>query len=269
MHPQLVQAIQALGLVDGVVCLHSSLKSFGRLDGGAGTLIRAFLDLGCTLVVPAFTYACALPPPPGRDIRQNGWAAAPGGFDPQDFVPYDQNSAMVSREDMGAIPARLLQMDGRARGIHPLNSFAALGPLAHELVAAQTLLDVYGPLKALAAHPRAWLVLAGVDLTKATPIHLAEELSGRRLFRRWAGTVDGRIQEVAVGSCSEGFNRLAPSVQSIETRMTVGKSEWRVYPFGAFIDAATGAIVQDQNITHCDYPDCVRCNDAVRGGPLP
>lgn len=265
-YAQLVEVIQAIGLTGSVVCLHSSLKSFGRLDGGADTLIRAFLDQGCTLVVPTFTYNCAALPPPERRISQNGWDDS-SSFDEEKAAVYDKNSAMITRE-MGAIPARLLELEGRARGLHPLNSFAAIGLLAAELIATQSLLDVYGPLKAICDQPSARLALVGVDLTSATPIHLAEEMAGRRLFRRWARNVDGGLQEVAAGSCSDGFNNFAPALREIETSLTVGQSKWRVYPFRAFIDTVAGAIAQDPQITHCADPNCIRCHDAIRGGPL-
>ncbi|MDE0037590.1 MAG: AAC(3) family N-acetyltransferase [Gammaproteobacteria bacterium] len=52
--------------------------------------------------------------------------------------------------DMGAIAAALLNTAGAARGIHPLNSFAAVGPDARALVSRQTGLDVYVPIRELA-----------------------------------------------------------------------------------------------------------------------
>lgn len=265
-YAQLVEVIQAIGLAGSVVELHSSLKSFGHLDGGADTLIQAFLDQGCTLLVPTFTYAGSVPPPSDRQIRQNGWGDIEL-FELENVEAYDKKSKLASRE-MGAIPARLLEWEARVRGDHPLNSFAALGPLADELIASQSPLDVYGPLKSICDQPSAWLALIGVDLTKATPIHLAEEMSGRRLFRRWTRNAEGALQESAVGSCSDGFNNFAPALRQIETSLTVGQSKWRLYPFKAFIETVTETIAQDPQITHCADPYCARCNDAVRGGPL-
>ena len=260
---QVMEALQVAGLGQGIVCLHSSLKSFGYVEGGADTVIRAFLDAGCTLLVPTFT-ANEVLPPAGRQILQNAWV----GLNAESADVYDKNSTMVMRE-MGAIPARLLEMEGHLRSLHPLDSFAALGPLAQDLMERQTLLNVYGPFKAAYAHASAHLLLMGVDLTKATPIHLAEEFSGRRLFRRWARSVDDpTVQEVAVGSCSDGFNNLAPFLSELETHLTVGSSRWRVYPFAAFMDAATAAIKQNQQVTHCANVNCLRCNDGIKGGPL-
>lgn len=263
---QIVEAIQASGLKNGIVCLHSSLKSFGFLQGGADAILQAFIENGCTLVVPTFTYDCEVSTPSYRRIIQNG-SDYSESFDSETAVAYDKNSPMISRE-MGAIPARLLEMKARARGRHPLNSFAALGPLAKELIGAQSPLNVYGTLKAIYAHKSAaYLVLAGVDLTSATPIHFAEERAGRRLFRRWAKG-NNMTLEVEVGSCSDGFNNLAPYVKNIETSIQVGQSVWKIYPFRTFIDTVARAIVQNPAVTHCADQKCIRCNDSVRGGPF-
>ena len=63
---------------------------------------------------------------------------------------YAPDAPDIDRADMGAIPAAVLAMPGRVRGNHPLCSFAAIGPLADELVAAQQPLHVFAPLRALA-----------------------------------------------------------------------------------------------------------------------
>jgi hypothetical protein len=116
--------------------------------------------------------------------------------------------------------------------------------------------------------PAAYIVLAGVGLTKATPIHLAEERSGRRLFRRWAKMADGTELEVEEGGCSEGFENLAPYVKAVEKQTRVGESLWRIFPLRGFIDAIVPVLRENPSITHCENENCARCNDAVRGGPL-
>lgn len=259
----LARAIRAAGLSKSVVALHASLKSFGRLEGGPASLLQAFIEAGCTVLAPTFTYACQMPPQ--RDVLQNG--LEPGyTVDIRHSIEFDQTASFVS-PDMGSIPACLLQTAGRVRGHHPLNSFAALGPLAESVIAEQDLLNVYGPYKWLYDYPRAYLLLVGVDLTRATPIHFAEEQAGRRLFRRW-GLEAGAIVESETGGCSEGFNNLEPSLRSIEQRLHVGPSLWRIYPFREFVDRVSHAIAANPAITHCDNPHCARCNDALRGGPL-
>jgi len=263
-HRQVRDAIQALGLHGSAICLHSSLSSFGHLEGGAEALVQAFLSQGCTLVVPTFTYDCQVSTPVERQIRRNGTDYARVI---EHSEAYDRDSPMIS-PSMGAVPATILSLPARVRGIHPLNSFAAIGPLAEAIIARQSHLDVYGPLKVLYDHPPAHIALIGVDLTKATPIHFAEQTAGRRLFRQWALELDGTTTEVAVGSCSHGFNSLAPAVEQIERSITVGRSTWRTYPFRGFIDHVAAAIASDPAITHCGNPDCLECRDAVLGGPL-
>jgi aminoglycoside N3'-acetyltransferase len=263
---QILEAVEQAGLANRVVCLHSSLKSFGQVNGGAVAVIDAFLEAGCTLIVPTFTYASQVPPPSGWSLEQNG--EIPNRFiNREETEAFDRNGNQIVR-DMGAIPARILLHPERVRGRHPTDSFTGLGPLAAGLIADQSPLNVYGPFKRIYAGPSARLVMAGVGLTAATAVHFAEEISGRRLFRRWGRLAGGMEIEVEEGGCSEGFENLTPAVASLEQRSVVGESPWRIYPFKEFIDALVPVLRANPSITHCSDPDCVRCNDAVKGGPL-
>lgn len=263
-YEDVANAIQEMGLEKSVILMHTSLKSFGHLEGGPDTLVRAFLDVGSTLVVPTFTYDCKVPAPIEKRIPQNGCVYP---YEPEFVEAYDQDSTMISR-DMGVIPARILKMEERIRGVHPMNSFTAIGPLANHLINKQSHLNVYGPLKEMYACSQSYIGLVGVNLTSATAIHLAEEKAGRRLFREWAMEKDGSHREIATGSCSNGFKVFEPILKGIEQSMIVGSSQWFIYSFKEFIDTVTNAIVENQAITHCSNANCIRCNDAVRGGPI-
>jgi hypothetical protein len=70
-------AIRGLGLGGMAVCLHASLRSFGRVDGGAAAVVDGILAAGCTLLVPSFTSRFAVAPPPGAWLDRNGWPTAP------------------------------------------------------------------------------------------------------------------------------------------------------------------------------------------------
>jgi len=59
----LLEAINRLGIDGKPVCIHSSLKSFGYVDGGAETIIQAFLYAGGFVFVPTFTYMYEVYPP--------------------------------------------------------------------------------------------------------------------------------------------------------------------------------------------------------------
>jgi aminoglycoside 3-N-acetyltransferase len=166
---------------------------------------------------------------------------------------------------MGAVPAAVLARPDRLRGNHPLCSFAAVGPRA-ELVLEQRPLDVYAPLRILAAR-NGLVLLIGVGLERMTLIHLAEERAGRTLLRRWANARDGRPLEVEVGGCSDGFGKLEAVLAPLGREHSVGPSRWRVFPARAAVEAAAAAIRDDPAITTCGSAECLRCRDAARGGP--
>ena len=99
---------------------------------------------------------------------------------------------------MGTISVAVMRWPGSVRGNHPICSFAAVGPLSDQLLKGQQANDVYAPLDALAEEGGS-VVLAGVDLTKMTLIHLAEKKAGRVLYRRWANGPDGQPVAVEAG----------------------------------------------------------------------
>src|ERR1700735_3122446 len=120
------QGVRSHGLSGRIVVVHSSLASFGRVDGGAAAVVQAFLDEGCTIVVPAFS-DCRVSPPPGVRLESNAEEAVPPGR-PADGQPAGGFSPGMTEvvRDMGAIPAWVAAHPDRRRGNHPLNSFAAL-----------------------------------------------------------------------------------------------------------------------------------------------
>lgn len=265
-HGDISKAADLMGLSGGIVCLHSSLKSFGMVEEGARSIINGLLNKDITVVVPTFYNGAVVAPPPGKQILRNGtdYSLLP---EAGEVAPYKPVPCMIEKS-MGVIPAFVLEMKECVRGDHPVNSFSAIGPKAQDIIECQKPLDVYAPFRKLYDKDDAFIVLAGVDLTKTTAIHFAEQLAGRRLFRAWARISDGDIQETEVGSCSDGFNRLREFTDPIEKSICVGESLWRVFPFREFIDTVTQAIKENQSITHCGDMNCLRCNDAVRGGPV-
>jgi aminoglycoside N3'-acetyltransferase len=183
----------------------------------------------------------------------------------KDAGVYSPASNAVDK-DMGAIPATVLAMPERVRGDHPLDSFSAVGLLAHELADAQTPSSVFAPLEVLMAA-RGAVVLMGVGLDRLTLLHLAEQRAGRAPFVRWAKGADGSNMRVRLGGCSDGFSRLAPALASVLVETQVGASRWSVLPAAETVAIAAEAIRANPEITHCANAECERCNDAVLGGP--
>lgn len=263
----IARELRSLGLAGRPVCAHSSLRSFGDVEGGAAAVVGAFLDEGCTLLVPTFSSDFALAAPPHMRFGRNGWDYETHTSSPGANRIYAPETNEVDR-DMGAIPAAVLAWPGRVRGNHALDSLTAAGPLAAALVRGQAPLDVYAPLKALAAAG-GFVLLMGVGLERMTLLHLAEREAGREMFRRWANGPDGAPSVFGVGGCSEGFGRLEPALRSSMRTTVVGRSVWRVFEAREALRLAAAAIRADPRITHCGAAVCERCDDAVAGGPVP
>ncbi|MHB1000355.1 MAG: AAC(3) family N-acetyltransferase [Armatimonadota bacterium] len=262
------RAVREYGLSGKALCVHSSLKSFGRVEGGARTIVDGLLAEGCTVMVPTFTSAFWAMPDRAKRYRRNAW-----NYDALintwkcDRV-YTPDTNELDEVFMGALPEAVLHTEGRIRGNHPINSFAAVGPLAEELISGQNRMDVYSPFDAL-VKAGGYIVLMGVGLTRMTFIHYAEQVSGRKLFIRWANTPEGRSTEAQVGGCSEGFDQLEPAVRHLMRETKVGNSDWKIFPAEATLQTLVQAISANPQITHCDDPVCGRCDDTIAGGPVP
>jgi aminoglycoside 3-N-acetyltransferase len=262
-----VRALRLSGLPLGV---HASLRSFGWVDGGAATVVAGLLQEGCSVLVPAFTDVYRIPPPdiphlrPARNASDYDRVCAPM---PGMSLVYTPESNEIERSEMGAIPAEVIARPDRSRGNHPLDSFAAVGPLARTLVKRQAPRDVYAPLRAL-ADLDGWVLLMGVGLNRMTLLHLAEVLAGRKPFLLWANGSDGQPIGMDSGGCSEGFPQLEAVLAPLARETMVGGSRWRAFPVEVTMQAAAAAIHNNPEITHCADPRCNRCADAIAGGPV-
>ncbi|MER5771745.1 AAC(3) family N-acetyltransferase [Streptomyces sp. NPDC001985] len=268
---QLGRAVDELGLGGLPVLVHAALRSFGEpLDGGADAVADALVGRGCTVLVPAFTephFGVAPPAEPSMRPARNGLDyARPWPREPLAAPDVYSPGCGLVNPRLGAFPAALLARPGVRRGGHPLNSFAALGPDAPALVRDQSAEDVYAPLRAL-AEGNGWSLLIGVGLNRMTVLHLAEQQSGRRLFRRWARAEDGRTVQVEVGSCSEGFPRLEPLLAPRARTTTVGAARWAAHPVRETLASVVPALAADQERTRCSAR-CPACRDSIAGGPL-
>ena len=259
--------VQFLELSGLPVCIHASLRSFGQVEEGAETVLRAFLAQGCTVLVPTFSDGFAIPPPYGMRPEQNGWdyEAYSGPTEGIGRV-YSPQTNEITLEEMGVIPAWVLAQPGRARGRHPLCSFAGMGPDTANLISGQTPMDVSAPLRAL-GNAGGSVLLMGVEIDKMTLIHAAEELAGRKPFLRWANDDNGIPTMAATGGCSDGFNRLEKVLSPHARTHRVGESLWRAYPVDDTLRAAAEAITRHPAITQCSDSACERCRDAIQGGP--
>lgn len=168
---EIVNGLKGLGLKYGdVVFVHSSLSSFGYVEGGAETVVKAFLEaLGSagTLTAPIF-----------RNYFHNG----------SDQV-WDRNN---SPSFMGRISETIRTWPGARTSHHAPHPIAAIGPLAEDLTERYNDTDFAhdSPFSRL-LELNAWILLVGVDYSSCTMIHLVEERV-EVPYRRWvplSGTV--------------------------------------------------------------------------------
>jgi len=136
----IASGLRALGLGEGdAVLLHSSLSSLGRVEGGAGAVVDAFLDVlgpGGTLAVPVFG-------------------------------------------SLGAVTDAVRDRPGAVCSVHPLAAVAAVGAQAEALCADHWRAELaHGPDTPYTrlAELGGYVCLLGVDQDRNTTWHTVEEM---------------------------------------------------------------------------------------------
>ena len=272
LQSEIRSALVQLGLAEKSVCVHSSIRSFGdRLENGLDGLLNSFLDCGCTVMAPTFSKMFMQPPDGLYQPAQNGTAYGAEIFaDPFEYDPsliYSPDTTLIATNFMGAFPTFMVGQPGRVRGAHPINSFTAIGPKAHQLIDGQTWRNVYAPFEAL-CEDNGYILLLGVHLDHTTILHYAEQLAGRTLLVRWANDANGQVQPCFIGTCSLGFQNFYPYVKDLEQQITVGKSLWRCFKAKDLAERCAQVIREAPQVSHCDNPNCLRCNHMALGGPI-
>ena len=170
---QIAAALRTLGLQTGaIVFVHSSMSSMGYVEGGADTIVDAFLQvLGPkgTLAAPTFTFVHGRSDDPVFDSAR----------DPSEMGRFTE----VTRTRPGA-----------RRSCHLLHSVAALGAHAQEMTASHgpSAWAADGPfwkLNELDAH----ILMLGVPYLRCTFFHLLEQLV-QVPYRRWR-EVEAHVRE--------------------------------------------------------------------------
>ncbi len=158
---QICSALKSIGLpTNATVMVHSSLRSFGWINGGAQTVIEALVQsVGPegNVMMTTLTGSPALnvKNPPRFDVRQTPcWT--------------------------GRIPEAFRQRPDALRSLHPTHSVAIIGPQKHELALDHQLSPTpcgkETPYFRLAERD-GYVLLFGVDLESVTLFHTVEELA--------------------------------------------------------------------------------------------
>jgi len=157
----IVDGLGMLGLKEGdIVLVHSSLSSFGYVEGGVDTVIDALLEAAGkegTIMVPTLTGSPELSceNPPVFDVRNSPcWT--------------------------GKIPETFRKRQEAIRSLHPTHSVAAIGAKAEFLTQGhEKCISPCGqgsPYHKL-AQSKGYILLLGTTLHSCTIFHTAEELA--------------------------------------------------------------------------------------------
>ena len=240
----ITRAIRELGVRPGEhLVVHSSLKSFGQVEGGAETVARALMQSGANVFMPVFNY---------------------------DIHPFD---AAATPSLTGAITEAFRKLPDVSRSLHPTHSWAGFGPEAAKILQGHERVHPFGmgsPLWKLWQR-NAWVLLMGVDHRASSMIHVAEEfvqvpyLNRTRVARI---VRDGKIDQIVVRKpgCDFAFNRIDPLLRK-NGRITdaqVGQSRWMLLRSGDIVQAAADLLRHDPAALLCNLEDGGVCDEARR-----
>lgn len=250
----LVEAFAQLDLKEVPVLAHASLRSFGRIEGGADSLISALLPNVAALMMPAHTYATMITPLAGP--ANNGIVY--GRRQDQNRMAEPFSPQMPADRLMGIVPETLRQRPGTKRSMHPILSFTGIN--VDRALKSQTLEEPFAPIRMLAEND-GWVLLLGVDHTVNTTVHYAEKLAGRRQFIRWALTENGIIDCPSFPGCSAGFKALERDLAPFTREITVGEAAVRAMPMKAIVDVVAARLARNPRDLLCGDITCERCNE--------
>jgi aminoglycoside 3-N-acetyltransferase len=238
------------------VIVHTSLKSFGAIQGGAETLLRALLENTASIIVPTFTYKTMLTPEVGPP--NNGLTYGADQDSNRMVIPF--HAELPADPLMGRFPETLRLHPGARRSLHPIQSFAGIH--ADAALDAQTLLNPLAPISVL-AEQGGWVLLLGTDHTVNTSIHYAERLAGRRQFTRWALLRDRVIECPGFPGDSSGFQVIAPDLENDTRFLQVGDALVQAVPIKRLFEVVRSRLKKHPLDLLCQQANCERCQ-AIR-----
>ncbi|OFX17171.1 MAG: hypothetical protein A2Z18_02770 [Armatimonadetes bacterium RBG_16_58_9] len=245
----IIEGLRKLGLRDGdLVLVHSSLSSFGKVDGGAETVVDALLETvgpRGTLVVPTFS-----------------WTVMGG-------EPFEVER---TPSEVGKITEEVRLRPEAVRSGHPTHSVAAIGPLAEALTEGHDKTHPMGrgsPLfKVLQANGK--ILQLGTNQMTNTMVHVAEEIAAAPYLEQWrvvnVKSRRGKIvrKRIRRPGCSAGFCIIDAALRKRGemTETLIGNCRARLMTARAVVDAAIEELKLDPAALLCDRPDCERCAEA-------
>jgi aminoglycoside 3-N-acetyltransferase len=244
--------LRRLGVQTGdAIVMHSSLRSLGKVEGGANAVIGALLDVigpEGLLAAPAYTYS-------------NGY------FDPA-----------TDSCKTGAIPDAMWKWPGAARSWHPTHSVTAIGHGAADVCADHHLRGAAGldsPFDRMAARGGKILLL-GVGHNANSTIHVGESHAGVPFLHvpftpnpfktATVITADGplEVEMKQPSGCSKAFGAVERTLRErgqVRDGM-VGLSLVQWMSAQDVINATVDILTADPGFLLCTDPACYRCTES-------
>ena len=217
--------LKDIGVRPGMgLIVHSSLKSFGWVEGGPEAVLRALMDVltpSGTLIMPTFNHDVP--------FREGG----PGLFDPR-----------RTPSGNGVITDRFWRMPGVCRSLNPTHPYAAWGRHARRYTEGHHLTLTMGPESPLGllCSDGGFCLLMGVSYGKNTFHHVVETMLnapclGRRTEAYPVRMPDGTVEMLRTWGFREkgcpfhdgGHPSYIPLMRDVEHTTDVGGSTWRFY----------------------------------------
>jgi aminoglycoside 3-N-acetyltransferase len=241
----IVHDIRALGVRPGdLLLVHSSLKSFGHVGGGAETVARALVETispGGTVFLPTFNFG------------QHPW-------DPK-----------TTPSVVGAVTEAFRHLPGAQRSLQCTHPVSAIGPRAAEILAGHEKTHPFAvdsPLGKL-WKLNAWVLLLGCGHNSSSMIHIAEEAQDvPYLYRTRVQTIiDGdRRYDVTVRrpGRSNGFYKIDPHLRARGAIIDgkVGAAPTMLMRAADIVETARRMLRDDLASLLCDDPACESCNES-------
>ena len=246
--------IQELRLPTGVpLIVHASMSAFGPIKGGAETILGSIFTVSDQILFPAFTFKTMITPEDGPELNGIEYGSGKSTNAMAEFF----HAGMPVDPLIGEVAEKFRWMPDVKRSNHPILSFC--GRNLDSVIDSQTLNDPLAPIQTI-SEQGGWVLLLGVDHTCNTSIHLAEKMSSRRQFVRWALSETGIVECPAYPGCSDGFNQIQPVIQDISRRVQLGNGWIEAVPIQFLVEVARSMMVANPQALLCSRKDCPRCN---------
>jgi aminoglycoside 3-N-acetyltransferase len=242
----MVNGLREVGLAAGdTVVVHSSLSSFGEVEGGAEAVVDALLEVLTekgTLLVPTFNFE-------------------PGVFD-----------HATTPSIVGKITEVVRARPSATRSNHPTHSVTGIGPLTEVVIEDHEKVDPFARGSALwkAVQVGAKILQLGVTHTTNSTIHVAEELANVPYLvrQRHVGIKlpSGKViyKWIRRPGCSQGFDAIDELLFERDAikEVMIGSCKARLMTARALVDAAVDMLKADPASLLCLRPECGLCAES-------